>query len=659
MLGWLAGSAWLLAEVAPPQQFLPPDTLAVVTLPDVPAARSAWQASNPGRLWADPAMGDFRARFEGTFRQKWLAGIERESGLDLGELLALTRGQATFAVLPPPTPTPGAEAPGIPWLLLLDAREGSDALARLLDKARAHLATRAPSVATNLQIDGHRFTRLTLDLQASVPPGAQVPAEKLEDENLHWEVCFGQVGSAFVAGPSWSAVSNVIPRLAATNAAAGMAGRASFARLWSSTLKDRPAWFHVDVAAVYQRIAPGLEGVFGMLSLLGADPAKVVPATGLESIGAVAGAVTATGAGMTADLVVECPAAKRAGLTQVMQILPKEAGLPEGIPDGVASFQRWRIDGAAGWKALESSLERVSPNLGKLARITVESAGQVFDPNFNLQRDLVGNLGDDFITFSLPPTGTNLLQLSWSGRVQMVGSPNPARLTSGWKALEALVHMQAGALEFSERTGPGGRKVMVATVAAKGGAQNAFQMVPAPTHVVIASDGPSMDAYLAAASGRRAPTPPGNTTVPAVPAAPAPQAPFAPAPGTNATAAVAQTSTPVQTPTPGAPGGVAAIPGWSEAVAGVGGTGRGLFGFSQPSLELRPVWEALRTSESLAGVMPAGTTSLETVQAVESWADFKRLPSFEAVARYWTLQALSGATDAEGYRFRWFSPRAP
>jgi len=219
--------------------------------------------------------------------------------------------------------------------------------------------------------------------------------------------------------------------------------------------------------------------------------------------------------------------------------------------------------------------------------------------------------------------------------------------------------MQAGALEFSERTGPGGLKVMVATVAAKGGAQNAFQMVPAPTHVVIASDGPSMDAYLAAASGRRAPTPPGNTTVPAVPAAPAPQAPFAPAPGTNATAAVAQTSTPVQTPTPGAPGGVAAIPGWSEAVAGVGGTGRGLFGFAQPALELRPVWEALRTSESLAGVMPAGTTSLETVQAVESWADFKRLPSFEAVARYWTLQALSGATDAEGYRFRWFSPRAP
>jgi hypothetical protein len=653
MLGWLAGSAWLLAEVAPPQQFLPPDTLAVVTLPDVPAARSAWQASNPGRLWADPAMGDFRARFEGAFRQKWLAGVERESGLDLGELLALTRGQATFAVLPPPTPTPGAAAPGIPWLLLLDAREGSDALARLLDKARAHLATKAPSVATNLQIDGHRFTRLTLDLQASVPPGAQVPAEKLEDEDLHWEVCFGQVGSAFVAGPSWSAVSNVIPRLAATNAAAGMAGRASFARLWSSTLKDRPAWFHVDVAAVYQRIAPGLEGVFGMLSLLGADPAKVVPATGLVSIGAVAGAVTATEAGMTADLVVECPAAKRAGLTQVMQILPKEAGLPEGIPDGVASFQRWRIDGAGGWKALESSLERVSPNLGKLARITVESAGQVFDPNFNLQRDLVGNLGDDFITFSLPPTGTNLLQLSRSGRVQMVGSPNPARLTSGWKALEALVHMQAGALEFSERTGPGGRKVMVATVAAKGGAQNAFQMVQAPTHVVIASDGPSMDAYLAAASGRRAPTPPGNTTVPAVPAAPAPQAPVAPAPGTNATAAVAQTST------PGAPGGFAAIPGWSEAVAGVGGTGRGLFGFAQPALELRPVWEALRTSESLAGVMPAGTTSLETVQAVESWADFKRLPPFEAVARYWTLQALSGATDAEGYRFRWFSPRAP
>ena len=637
MLWWIACSAWLRADLPPAQEFLPADTLAVVSLPGVPAARSAWQGSNLGRLWADPAMTEFRQRFEGAFRDKWLAGLERESGLAPGELAAMTHGQATLAVMPPLPPGPGADGPGAHWLLVLDTRDGSAALAQALEKARARLSTNAPAAATTRQFGEHRFTRLTLDLQATTHAVSKTPAaraEALEDEDLRWEVCFGQVGSAFVAGPSWEVISNAIPRLVVTNAATGLAGQASFARLWGSTLKDRPAWLYVDVAAVYRRLAPSLEGVFGMLSLLGADPAKVVPATGLASIQAVGGAIHATEAGMATDLFVEVPVAGRAGLTQVMQILPKDAGLPEGIPDGVGSFQRWRIDGAAGWKALESSLKRISPQLGDLARITVESAGQVFDPNFNLQRDLVGNLGDDFITFTLPPTGTNLLQLSRSGRVQMVGSPNPARLTSGWKALEALVHMQAGALEFSERTGAGGRKVMVATVAAKGGPQNAFQMVQASNHVVIASDAPAMDAYLAAASGRRAT----STNAATSPSTGAPSATNAPA---------------VVPPSP------AAIPGWAEAVAGVGGTGRGLFGFSQPRLELRPTWEALRTTDSLAGVMPAGTTSLETVQAVESWADFRRLPPFDSIARYWTLQAFSGSTDADGFRFRWFSPKAP
>jgi hypothetical protein len=74
---------------------------------------------------------------------------------------------------------------------------------------------------------------------------------------------------------------------------------------------------------------------------------------------------------------------------------------------------------------------------------------------------------------------------------------------------------------------------------------------------------------------------------------------------------------------------------------------------------MRATWESLRSSESLAGVMPPGTTSLETVQQVESWADFKSLPPFESIARYWTIQVVTGATDAEGFRFRWFSPKAP
>jgi len=146
----------------------------------------------------------------------------------------------------------------------------------------------------------------------------------------------------------------------------------------------------------------------------------------------------------------------------------------------------------------------------------------------------------------------------------------------------------------------------VATVGGKGGAQNAFQMTTSSNHVIIASDAAAMDAYLAAATR-----------------------------------------------------GVPVVPGLADAALGAGGTQRGMFGFSQPRVELRTAWETLRSSESLASVMPPGTTSLESVQAVESWANFKLLPPFDSVARYWTLQVISGGTDAEGYRFRWHSPKAP
>lgn len=596
-----------LADLAPPQELLPAETLAVLSVPDVASARAAGKASNLGRLWQDPAMGPFREKFEASLRQKWAAVIQRESGLDPLELFDATRGQATLAWFPSAPVEPGADDPGLQWLMILDARDASNTVARVLGAARARLATNSAAAPKSWRSGDLQFTSVTLDLQPAVsgkPSGAAT--EALEDEDLRWEVCFGQVGSAFVAGPSWAVISNALPRLSATNGTTGLLAKPSFARAWNATLKDRIAWSFIDVTTIYQRLSPRLEGVFGMLSLLGADPAKVVPSTGLASIKALAVGLQMTPEGGRTDLFIEAPAAERAGLTRLMEILPLEAGLLEGVPEEVASFHRWRIDGPAGWKALEASLQRISTNLAQLARITVESAGQVFEPDFNIQRDLVGALGSDFVTITLPAKGTNLIQLSQPGTIQMVGSPDPARLVAGWKALEALVHMKAGALEFSQRTGSGGRKIVVATVVGKSGPENAFQLTASSNHVVIASDAAAMDAYLSAV-----------------------------------------------------PRGVPVIPGLPEAVTGAGGGQRGLLGFSQPRVAMRATWESLRSSESLAGVMPPGTTSLETVQQVESWADFKSLPPFESIARYWTIQVVTGATDAEGFRFRWFSPKAP
>jgi hypothetical protein len=99
--------------------------------------------------------------------------------------------------------------------------------------------------------------------------------------------------------------------------------------------------------------------------------------------------------------------------------------------------------------------------------------------------------------------------------------------------------------------------------------------------------------------------------------------------------------------------GLAGAPGLAEAAALVGGGSQGMFGVFQQRANMRPTWEALRSAKGLDTLVPPGTTSLEAVQAVETWADFRLLPPFGQIERFWTVGAVAGGSDTNGFRFRW------
>lgn len=611
---FLASFLRVAADVPAPGLLLPDDTLAVICLPDATIARTQFKASNIGRLWADPSMAGFRTNSANGFRVKLAEPLEKESGLSVTELAELTQGQVTLALLRDGWDPAVEDSAGPNWVLVADAKDRSPRLAETLAAARKRISGNTNTTAKPLRIGEVEFTSVTLDLrdraESPTPKPKAKPASKEDDdeedaEDVRVEFAFGQVGTSFVASTSPTALQRLIPRILGTNAAPGLGSRPHFETLSKEVFADAGAWVYLDTAAFYDRVSPGLGSVFGMLALLGADPAKVVPATGIASVKAVGAAVRTTPEGSVADLRIVAPAAERSGLTKVFETLPKEAGVPEGIPATAGSFLRWRIDGKAAWKALDDALRRISPQIASLAQLTVESAGQVFDGDFNLQRDLAGNLGDDFIVVSLPPTGTNLVQLGHATQVQMLGSPNPARLLSGWKAMEALFHMQAGALQFTERTAPTGQKVLVAQVTGRGGPHTAFHLTTLTNYVVVAETGEAMDLFLAAPTN-----------------------------------------------------GLASAPGLGDVAKQVGGTTQGVFGYTDHRANMRPTWEALRTAKGLDSLMPAGTTSLEAVQAVETWADFRLLPPFEQVERYWTVGGMGGGSDAAGFRFRWAVPGA-
>lgn len=598
----------LVAEPPAPGALLPDDTLAAVCLPDANAARESFRGSNLGRLWADAAMIAFRTNFENGFRTRFAAPLLKESGLDVAELAELARGQVTLALLRDGWDPAAEESAGPSWVLLFDSKERSARLTEVLAAARKRISSDTNHTVRTLKLKEVEFTSVTLDLRdrgTNAAPAAAKPAgddEEGEDDEdgIRLEFAFGQVGSTFLAATSPTALQRLVPRITGTNNPPGLGGKASFASIAAEDFTDAAAWVYVDTAAFYNQVAPGLGSVFGMLTLLGADPAKVVPATGLASIHAVGASVRMQPEGMVSRLRILAPAAERAGLTKVFETLPLDASVPPGIPAEAGSFLRWRIDGKAAWKALDDALRRISPQIAGLAQLTVESAGQVFDGNFNLQRDLAGNLGDDFISFTLPPTGTNLSQLGNRTQVQLLGSPNPGRLVAGWKALEALVHMQAGALQFTERTTTNGQKVLVAQVSGKGGPRTAFHLATTTNFVVVAETGDAMDQFLSSPTN-----------------------------------------------------GLAGSPGFAEAASLVGGASQGMFGVFQQRANMRPTWEALRSAKGLDSLVPPGTTSLEAVQAVETWADFRLLPPFEQIERFWTVGAVAGGSDTNGFRFRW------
>ena len=57
------------------------------------------------------------------------------------------------------------------------------------------------------------------------------------------------------------------------------------------------------------------------------------------------------------------------------------------------------------------------------------------DPGFDLKKTLVGNLGDDIITYEKAPSGDSPAELRSPPSILLLGSPSPEQLAAALKAL--------------------------------------------------------------------------------------------------------------------------------------------------------------------------------------------------------------------------------
>jgi hypothetical protein len=248
----------------------------------------------------------------------------------------------------------------------------------------------------------------------------------------------------------------------------------------------------------------------------------------------------------------------------------------------------------------------------------VDLAGKDKDPNFDLRKSLIANLGDDIISYQKAPRSQSFEDLSSPPTLFLFGSPKAEQLASSIRAISAFMP-QAAKIKEREFLGrkvyamnlpstgqPGGKKRdRVLSYAASGG------------YVVFSTDVATFEEYLR-----------GNT-----------------------------------------PSSLRDTPGLSEAAQKIGGMGTGLFGYENQAETMRATVETLKKeSGTLAKMFGAalgpnagaeGKEGEPKENKVKEWFDFALLPSFDRISKYFYITVWNGAITSEGLSFKVFGPTPP
>ncbi|HTI70224.1 MAG TPA: hypothetical protein VMF06_09665 [Candidatus Limnocylindria bacterium] len=617
-LFWLV-TAMLKAAVPPVEQCLPADTLFVASIPDASQGAVVWQQSNWGRLWVDPAMLAFRTNFEAKLVAAYDEHVGKETGIALADLRTLANGQLTLAMIADGWSGKTGDERAPAFVLILDSGTQGEALKAKLAEAKKKIGDSGHPLKA-VQIGGIEFSQVVFSSEGKSPaakaiakPAPKSAAEKKadddeEDDEPHVvEFAFGQVDSALLAGTSPAVLAKMIDNLRGTNAAP-LANHPQYQMARTNALAGAAATVYLNVSSLSSNALPAVSSAFAMLSMLGADPNKVPGALGLQSVDYATIGIRGDTNGTLIRLEVSAPEARRKGLARLLETKPLDGGVPSMVPGDAVEFQRWRVNGSNVWATIDGAMNQISPQLGGLFKLTIESAAQSIEPNFNLTRDLASNLGDDFVEYVKPPRGKMLDELSNPPSVYWIGSGKPEALLVGLKGLAALKYMQAGNLGFASRESAGHKVHLITLKGPKGGNADTVlvEMAAMTNGVAMSGDPIALDELIQNTATNR----------------------------------------------------LADLPETKNGVEAVGGMNQGVFAFINSRAKMSTTWESLRTAESIDKLMTSGTANLATVKAVQQWADFKTLPPFDQVSKYWTTMVMGGGSNTNGYDFRWMTPAA-
>jgi hypothetical protein len=524
--------------------------------------------------------------------------------LRISDFRQLVQGQLTLAAVPDGASGQPGALPGL--VLLLDAREKSELLSATLEKIRTQLRQSNRSVRTD-RLRNVEFTTLS-----AIPPGIS--------NGQATAVSFGQAGSVLLVGTSTRVLERILARLDDPTLEA-LADQDSFQSekglfLEAQTfgwLRFRPVY---DLALGLARTAGGETDEGSPMP----DASTVAEACGLPTVKTLAFSARQAREGAYWDLLMRTSEGERKGVFNMLAIERKDASPAPFVPAEVVQFSRWRLDLKEGWSSLRAILDEVAPGaLDGFVLGPLEQAAKERDPGFNFDDSIVGNLGNDVLTYAKAPKGTSIEALNTQPSLTLVGSPNPKRIIEAVRtvllAAQAMLPPFAGSeleeREFQGRTiysfplppvpGPDGSP----------GPARSFLFSAGTSYAAFTTDAAILEEFLRGGEAQRP---------------------------------------------------LREVAGLAAAAQVVGGTSTGLFAYQNDAENFRVFLEFLKNNTELLTTIFNMTPlrgEIDGAALLNEWFDIALLPPFDQIGKYFGFTVYAGETRGDRYSLRFFTPTPP
>jgi hypothetical protein len=418
----------------------------------------------------DPAMRPFREKFLSRWNEEILKPLEQEMGAPLAKYWDLLQGQVTVALVPIAASSSKAGEPVTAWVLIADARDKRSQLTAALGEMQKKWIASGKALQRE-KLRGHEFMIVPLgtnDLPAALK---SFFPEKLESHELGeekqptpppLEIVVGQVHSALLLASSIRALEKTTALLAGAPVPS-LSEQAGFESARQEMFREAPLYAWVNAKALLADLARATEGE--KENPLAPSPVELprldqfLAASGLSGLHTIAWAWTSQRDGCLSQLRFAVPEASRAGVFKIFAGCSKETSPPPFVPFDTLDFGRWRIDGPSAWATLEKMMTELFPQSLSTLNFLIDTANEAAgakDRGFDVRKNLIGNLGDDWVRYrKTPRNGESGDGPGSPGSLFLVGSPNPDVLAASLKNILVFMSAQAGApseREFLGRT---------------------------------------------------------------------------------------------------------------------------------------------------------------------------------------------------------------